>query len=62
MRQLGEGLGTATGVLEFRGTRRAVVVLKVRTPVLAISLLDVRGRKPSSTVTSAKEWRQEESF
>lgn len=54
VRQFGEGLRTATGVLEFRGTGRAVVVLKVSTPVLAISLLDVRGRKPSSTVTSAK--------
>lgn len=53
VRQLGEGLGTATGVLEFRGTGRAVAQLKVSTPVLAISLLDVRGRKPSSTVTPA---------
>lgn len=40
-------------ILGFRGTGRAVFLLKVSIPVLAISLLDVKGRKPSSTVTPA---------
>lgn len=53
MKQWTQSLGTATGVLEFRGTGRAVAQLKVSTPVLAISLLDVRGRKPRSTMTPA---------
>jgi hypothetical protein len=63
VKQFGEGLGTATVVLEVRGTGRAVVLLKVSySSVSNLFIVCKRQEAQLSTVTPASEMAVQSPF